>query len=145
MQMTTDASKNALERDRYRELFYGRVVRDASTEMIVKLGGRLAFLGPLPEPQMAVRENADVFTVVVDSDTWSERPGVLIADLLTEMRSSDDLPGAFDANLHAHGKLSNNPFATENETQQALLLLRTPGLAARMRREAGVTQLSTVR
>ena len=67
-------------------------MRDASIEMIVKFGCRLAFLRPLLEPQLAVRENADVFTVVViDSDTGSERPGVSIADVLTEMRSSDDL------------------------------------------------------
>ncbi len=142
MQKTTDVSKIALERDRYPELFDGRILSDASTEMIVKFGGRLAFPGSLLEPQLAVRENADVFTVVVsDSDTGSERLGVSIADLRTEMRSSDDLAGSFDANLHGHGKLSNNPFATEdeNEMQQALLLLRTPGLALRMCREAGVT------
>lgn len=69
-----------------------------------------------------------------------------IAEMLAEMRTSEELSGAFDAKINPSSTLTNNPFApnTENVTQQSLLMKRNRGLALRMCREAGVTPLHCV-
>ena len=107
--------------------------------MIKKFEGRSG-LNVIIEPQLAVRETGNKFAVyVIDAGTKAERVGVSVGDLLTEMRSSSDFAGAFDTKLNATTKLANNPWCRESEnvTAQARMLLRNPGMAARMRREAG--------
>ena len=134
-------TKVEAERDRYRDLLYRRIIRDTATEMITKFGGRSKVLNILIEPQLAVREVGSKFEVfLVDQVTGHERLGVSLADLLTDMRSSSEFAGAFDTKPSGPTKLANNPWnpATENLTQQALLLRRNPAMAARMRQEAGV-------
>ena len=78
----------------------------------------------------------DVF--VIDPVTGLERASVSLSDLMTNMRSSSEFAGAFDNKPQGPVKLANNPWVpeTENLTQQALLLQRNPGMAARMRQEA---------
>jgi hypothetical protein len=137
--MSHDIDKLVAERDRYRAALHRHLIRHASTAAINKFGGRLAFLTPLVEGQLAVREDGSNFhVVVVDRATGFERNGVTIADVLTDMRNSEDLSGAFDAKLNPAGELSGNPWSREgrNLTQQALLLKRNPPLAARYQREA---------
>ena len=134
-------TKVEAERDRYRDLLHKRIIGDKAAEMITKFGGRSKVLNILIEPQLAVRETDGKFrVVVVDQATGVERPGVCVGDLLTEMRSSAEFAGAFDSKPSGSTKLANNPWnpETENVTQQALLLRRNPGMAARLRREAGV-------
>lgn len=127
--------------DRYRTLFHRYLIRQAAIQAIADSGGRTAFLLPLIEPDLTVREDGDKFTVVVvDKDTGVEQPNVSIADVLAEMRCSEELSGAFDAKINPGSKFTNNPFAvgTENVTQQSVLIKRNPGIAVRMCREAGV-------
>jgi len=130
-----------VDSDRYRTLLYRHLIRQAAVQDIADSGGRTAFLLPLIEPHLTVREDGDRFTVVViEKHTGLERLDMAIAEMLAEMRTSAELSGAFDAKINPSSTLTNNPFApnTENVTQQSLLMKRNRGLALRMCREAGV-------
>ena len=146
--MSSTTVEPKVDSDRYRTLFFRHLIRQAAAQAIADSGGRAAFLLPVIEPQLTVREDGDRFTVVVvDKDTGLEQPTESIANVLAEMRCSEELSGAFDAKINPGSKFSNNPFAvgTENFTQQARLIKCNPGLALRMCREAGVTPPWTLR
>ena len=137
--MKPELTKTIAERNRYRDLLYKRIIDDEITRTITKFGGRSKVLAIVVEPQLAVREIGNKFHVfVIDPATGLERPGVSLSDLMTDMRSSTEFAGAFDNKPQGPVKLANNPCVaeTENLTQQALLLRRNPGMAARMRQEA---------
>ncbi len=139
--MSYELAKVIAERDRYRDLLYQRVKDDELTRMIARFSGRSKVLAIILEPQLAVREigggKFDLF--VIDPATGLERPGVSLSGLLTDMRSSTDYAGAFESKPKGTVNLADNPWhpGTENLTQQALLMRRNPGMAARMRAEAG--------
>ncbi|HET7157530.1 MAG TPA: hypothetical protein VFI62_00945 [Burkholderiales bacterium] len=120
--MSSTTVEPKFDSDRYRALFYRHLTRQAAIQAIADSGGRTAFLLPLIEPHLTVREDGDRFTVlIVDKDTGLEQPQVSIADVLAEMRCSEEPSGAFDAKINPGSNLINNPFAvgTENFTQQA--------------------------
>ncbi len=54
-----------VDSDRYRTLLYRHLIRQAAVQAIADFGGRTAFLLPLIEPHLTVREDGDRFTVVV--------------------------------------------------------------------------------
>ena len=130
-----------VDSDRYRTLLYRHLIRQAAVQDIADSGGRTAFLLPLIEPHLTVREHGDRFTVVViEKHTGLERLDMAIAEMLAEMRTSAELSGAFDAKINPSSTLTINPFAPNTDvTQQSLLMKRNRGLALRMCREAGVT------
>jgi hypothetical protein len=137
--MSSELTKAIAERNRYRDLLYRRVIDDEIARTITKCGGRSKVLAIVVEPQLSVREIGNKFQVfVIDPVTGVERPGLSLSDLMTDMRSSAEFAGAFDSRPQGTVRLANNPFdpETENLTQQALLLRRNPGMAARMRQEA---------
>jgi hypothetical protein len=138
---SSDVGEDA-QSDRYETLLHKVLIRQTALDAVNKFGGRATFLLPLVEPQLAVREDGDKFSVVVvDTVTGLERIGVSIADVLTDMRNSEELAGAFDAKLNPGAKLSGNPWSPEglSLTQQALLLKRNPTLAARYQKEANAS------
>jgi len=79
-----------VDSDRYRTLLYRHLIRQAAVQDIADSGGRTAFLLPLIEPHLTVREDGDRFTVVViEKHTGLERLDMSIAEMLAEMRTSE--------------------------------------------------------
>lgn len=139
--LTRERDAALAARDRYKNMFFRKLVREAAFASIEKHGGKARILGIHVEQRLAIHEDGEDFPVVVLGEDGNTRHGVSLDDLLKEMRSDEVFTKAFPPKTETGAaKVANNPFLPGehfNATEQAKLLMRNPGYAKKLQREAG--------